>query len=159
MGVGCCQPSFLSVYLGTYKETAPAVNTQLKTTKLLFIHENTHKTASLRLAGLFTTLIRDSKDFGQPGRPKGRWVSLWTPWSRYPVWPSCLPPPPLLAARTQLDLCWLPTSLSCFFSFPHWFFSPFCEVLTIPVSTIVSACNFTPFSYYFSYRLSHSFFL
>lgn len=75
---GCCQPSLLSLYLGPCKETAPAVHAQLKTIKLLFIHGNTHKTASLRLAGLFTTLIRESKDFCQPGRPKGRWVSLWS---------------------------------------------------------------------------------
>lgn len=48
----CCQPSFVPVYSGVCKKTAPAVPTQLKCIKQLFIDEHTHKTARLRVARL-----------------------------------------------------------------------------------------------------------
>lgn len=48
----CCQPSFVPVYSGVCKKTAPAVPTQLKCIKQLFLDEHTHKTARLRVARL-----------------------------------------------------------------------------------------------------------
>lgn len=82
---GCCQPSLLSLYLGPCRETAPAVHAQLKTIKLLFIHGNTHKTASLRLAVLFATLIKNQRISASQADPRGDGSVCGAPWSRYPV--------------------------------------------------------------------------
>lgn len=67
-----------------YKWTAPAAHRQLKHIKQLFIDEHTHKTASLRVARLPTTLIKDFSQlflitllFSPPSEPRLRsWAVL-----------------------------------------------------------------------------------
>lgn len=119
---------------------------------------HTHKTASLRLAGLFTILIRKSKNFCQPGRPKlrGDGSVSGAPWSRYPAWPSCHPSTTSTGTKhlTGSQLHLLTSSqplLFLYFSytFPQWFFSQFCEVLTILVSITLSLPVILPLFLFF----------
>lgn len=89
----CCQPSFFSVYLGTCKETAPAVQAQLKTIKPLFIYLWVHtrtRNSNFRTCWAIHYPEKRIKGFlpARQTQAQGRWVSLW---SRYPVWPSCHP--------------------------------------------------------------------
>lgn len=124
-----------------------------------------HRTASLRVARLLTTLIKDSKGFFWPGRPKpkGQGSASGAPWSRFPMQTSCHPPPPLLAPRTWLAhsyICWPPTSLSISLLHVFLHFSTLALFLLVLWGTnnpclyrSASACNFTFFIYLFLFFL------